>query len=278
VNCSEVQKRLSAYHDGELPQDQAAEIAVHLADCSSCAAELASFGRLSQMSRRLTDPPVPTHMWEELEDKLRGKSGLTAIQARIVTNRTPGRFFATAATILIATGIGGVAYQAWFTGVGHDHLAENFAGFLDKFENHPEDAQQILLANYEGRPTTLREAAAVLGYEPVIAKGLPAGCTLDKVYLLNMPCCACAQVVCRNKDGRSIAIFEHDTDQPAWFGDRPTVNCLCDDVPTSVVQVGDKLAATWKDGKRYITIIGANDFEEVTDFVEHFNKSVVGNG
>jgi len=217
-------------------------------------------------------------MWEELEDKLRGNSGPTAILGLIVLNRTPGRFLAIAATILIATGIGVVAYQAWFTGVGHDHLAENFAGFLDEFESHPEDAQQILLANYEGRPTTLREAAAVLGYKPVVAKGLPAGCTLDKVYLLKMPCCACAQVVCRNKDGHSIAIFEHDTDQPVWFGDRPTVNCLCHDVPTSVVQVGDKLAATWKDGKRYITIIGVNDLNEVTEFVAYFNRAVANSG
>ncbi len=282
MNCSEVQERLSAYHDGELSPDLAAEVAAHLADCSSCAAELVSFSELSHMSRRLTDPPVPTRMWEELETKIRGEEEHTAILARFVRNRAPGRLFAIAATILIAAGIGVVAYQAWFAGVGHDHrhdhIAEDFARFLDGFENRPDDAQQILLVNYEGRPATMQEATAVLGYEPVVAKGLPAGCTLQKVYLLKMPCCTCAQVVCRNKDGRSVAIFEHDSDQPVWFGDRPTVNCLCHDVPTSVIQVGDKLAATWKEGQRYITIIGANDLEEVTDFVAYFSGSVAGNG
>lgn len=282
MNCSEVHERLSAYHDGELSPDVGAEVAAHLADCSLCAAEFASFSKLSHMSRRLTDPPVPTHIWDELEAKLRGEKSPTAILRRILPNRTPGRFFAIAATILIASGIGVVAYQNWFAEGGHDHLhdhlADNFASFLVEFENRPDDAQQILLVNYEGRPATMKEASGVLGYEPVVAKGLPAGCSLEKVYLLNMPCCTCAQVICRNKEGRSIAIFEHDFDQPVWFGDRPTVNCLCHHVPTSVVQVGNKLAATWKEGQRYITIIGANDLEEVTDFVAHFNKSFVGNG
>jgi hypothetical protein len=282
VNCSEVQQRLSAYHDGELSPDVAAEVAAHLTVCSPCAAELASFSKLSHMSRRLTDPPVPTHMWEELEAKLRGEKTRTAMLRQILPTRTSGRLFAIAATILIAAGIGVVTYQAWFAGAGHDHshehLADNFADYLDAFENRPDDAQQILLVNYEGRPTTLLEASAVLGYEPVAAKGLPAGCSLETVYLLNMPCCTCAQVVCRNKEGRSIVIFEHDFDQPVWFGDRPTVKSLCHDVPTSVVQVGDELAATWKDGPRYITIIGASNLEEVADFVAHFESSVFGKG
>jgi len=72
VNCSEAQKRPSAYHDGELSPVEAAEVAAHLTECSFCAAEVASFTKLSRMSRQLTDPPVPGKMWEELETKLRG--------------------------------------------------------------------------------------------------------------------------------------------------------------------------------------------------------------
>jgi hypothetical protein len=149
---------------------------------------------------------------------------------------------------------------------------------LDEFENRPEEAQQILLTSYEGRPTSLQEAASVLGYLPVVAKGLPPGYTLDQAYLLKMPCCTCTQVVCRKVDGHSIAIFEHDTDQPMWFGHRPTLDCICHDMPTSVVQVGDQLAATWKIGQRFITIIGANDLEEVTQFVEYLSGSNAKHG
>ena len=112
----------------------------------------------------------------------------------------------------------------------------------------------------------------------LVTKGLPPGYTLDKVYLLKMPCCTCTQVVCRKEDGQSISIFEHDADQPVWFGRRPTVECRCHDMPTSVVQVGDRLAATWKNGQRYVTIIGANDLKEVTDFVAYLSGMNTGPG
>lgn len=275
MNCSEVQESLSSYHDGELSSSLAAEVADHLANCSSCFAELASFSELSDISRRLTNPPVPAEVRDELEEKLREERKRTAVLGRTVSSRVSGKFVAIAATIFIAAGLGVVAYQAWFAGVEHDHLhnhlAENFGSFLDEFENRPDKAQQILLVNYEGRPTTLREAADVLGYEPVVAKGLPAGCSLEKVYLLKMPCCTCAQVVCRNEKGHSIAIFEHDSDQPMWFGSRPTAERLCHDISTSVVQVGNRFAATWQDGKRFLTIIGAADLDEVTDFVGYYS-------
>jgi len=271
VNCSDVQTRLSAYHDSELLEDEAAQVAAHLAHCSSCAAELASFEQLSGLSRKLTDPPIPAHMWEDLQAQLRGGKEDTQILGWINSKGDSGRLLALAVTILIAVGIGVIAYRSRFTVGGHDHLAGTFDSFLDEFENQPDDAQQVLLVNYDGRPTTLQEAVNVLGYEPVAAKRLPPGCSIDKVYLLKMPCCTCAQITCRNESGHHLAIFEHDLDQPVWFGDRPSVSCLCHDVPTSVVQVGNKLAATWKEGKRFITIIGANNLEEVTDLVAHLS-------
>jgi hypothetical protein len=279
VNCPEVQSRLSAYHDGELSTDVAAQVAAHLADCSSCAAELASFVRLSQLSRRLTDPPVPSQIWTDLETRLQGSSqGRTAILARLVPKRAPAKYVAIAASILVAAGIGLIAYRAWSPAIGHNHLANNFSNFVDTFNKRPDDAQQILLANYHGRPTTLPEATAALGYEPVAAKRLPPGSSIEKVFLLKMPCCTCAQVVCRTEDGNSVAIFEHDVDQPVWFGRRPSVKCDCHNRPTSVVQVGDKLAATWKNGERYVTIVGARDLEELTEFVAHLSDSDAGRG
>lgn len=275
MNCSEVQERLSAYHDRELSPEEAAQVAAHLAECTSCAEELASFEQLSGLSRRLTDPPVPANLWEEVQSKLHGTTRPLSVLDRIAWSTFPGRLVALAATILVAVGIGVVAYNSWFSDGVHDHLAMNFGEYLRDFSERPEAAQQILLANYNGRPITLNEAANTLGYEPLAAKGLPQGYSFDKAYLLDMPCCTCAQIVCKNKEGESIAIFEHDIDQPVWFGDRPSVECVCHDVPTSVIQFGDRLAATWKEGERYVTIIGATDLEEVTEFVASF-KSLSG--
>ncbi len=272
MNCSEVQSRLSAHHDGELPPDEAAHVAAHVADCSSCAAELASFERLSGLSRRLADPPVPAQLWEELQSKFDASAEPRASLARVLPNHVPDRLLALAATVLVAVGVWGV-YNTWFTPRGGDHLMMNFANYLVEFSESPDNAQQILLAKYDGRPTTLAEATKTLGYEPLAAKRLPPDCSLEKVYLLKMPCCTCAQVVCKNRQGQSIAIFEHVIDQPVWFGDRPTIQCLCQDMPTSITQVGDQLAASWKEGKRFITIIGAKDLDEVTDFVTHFKGS-----
>lgn len=270
MNCAEVQERLSAYHDGELSPDQAAQVVAHLAECSACAEQLASFDQLSGLCRRLTDPPVPTHLWMEIESKLDGATGPRVGLRRILPRQVPAPHLALAATILIAVGIGVVAYVSWFSPPQPDRLAINFAHYLEEFSRKPDEAQQFLMAKYDGRPTTLHEATDILGYEPLAAKGLPPGYTLDKVYLHQMPCCMCTEVVCKNKDGESIAVFEHDANQPVWFGDRPTIQCICQEIPTSVIQIGDRLAASWKAGERYVTVVGASDLDEVTQFVAHF--------
>ncbi|QEG35788.1 anti-sigma factor family protein [Bythopirellula goksoeyrii] len=270
MNCSKVYDRLSAYHDSELSQEDAAQVAAHLAKCPTCTEELASYVRLSGLSRRLIDPPVPEQLWAELQSKLDTPTTSWKRIARHLPDYLPQQRLVLAASLLIAFGIGVLAYLNWSSHSEHNHLAMNFSHFLEEFEQRPEEAQQILLANYNGRQSTLQEVTDVLGYEPVAANKLPPEYRMDQVYLLDMPCCTCAQIVCKNKEGQSIAIFEHAIDQPVWFGDRPTVECLCHDIPTSVTQMGNRLAATWKEGQRFITIIGATDLDEVTEFIAHF--------
>ncbi|NOY40559.1 MAG: hypothetical protein GXP26_01805 [Planctomycetes bacterium] len=269
MNCLEVQKRLSLFYDNRLSQDEVARVAAHVADCSPCAEELASFEQLSGLSQQMTDPQAPAHLWDELQSKLNQPVEREAVPGWDIRNHVLTRRLALAATILIAVGLGSAGYQAWFSH-GHDQLAVNFARYLENFPEQPVATQKIFLANYDGRPTTLAEAENVLGYKPAAAKGLPAGYSVKEVHLLTMPCCTCAQVICTNEAGQSIAIFEHAMDQPVWFGDRPVDKCVCDEMPTNVVRVGDRLAATWKEGKRHITIIGATDLDEVTEFVAHF--------
>jgi len=271
VNCSEIKKRLSLFHDNQLSQGGAAHLAVHATDCESCAAELAFFQQLSGLSRQLTDPPAPAHVWEELQAKLEAPTEPRSVLTRFLTDHVPSRLLALAATILVATGMGAVAYQAWFS-PGYDHLAVDFSHYLEQFVERPDDAQQMLLAKYDGRPVSLAEAANVLGYTPVAAKGLPPEYSLEEVHLLEMPCCTSIQVMCKNKAGQKIVIFEHAIDQPVSFSGLPTVESLCYDVPTNVIQAGDRLAATWREGQRHITIVGAANLDDVTDFVAHFSE------
>ncbi|MCA9072021.1 MAG: zf-HC2 domain-containing protein [Planctomycetaceae bacterium] len=272
MNCTEVQQQLSAYFDGELPVEMETQIASHLEGCSACARELASFDRLSKLSGQLTDPPVPDGMWEQWESA-RDRQQEPRAQPLLPTGRSSQfsrRILVIAVGLLIALGLSFFGYREWFAPDEHDHLAVNFEHYLEQFDNNPDQAQQILMAKYDGRPTTIEKAAEVLKYDPVIAKGLPTGCSLENVYLLDMPCCQCAQAVCKCDDDQHIAVFEHNLDQPVWFGDRPTLKCLCHGKETSVVQVNDRLAATWKQENRFITIIGARDLAEVTRFVAHF--------
>lgn len=272
MNCQQVQDRLSAYHDSELPPEAAARVAVHVAGCRSCASELASFEQLSGLSRRLTDPPVPAHLWEDLRTKLDERAAPKTLPSWLFPSLSFGGRLAIAATMLIAVAIGSFAY--FQSGSHHEpgHLAANFAEYLDAFSEDPYDAQRILLASYEGRRVAMAEAAVVVGYRPVAAQRLPPGWSVDETYLLDMPCCTCAQVLCKGANGNAVAIFEHDADQPIWFGERPTIECLCEDVPTIVTQVGERLAASWRAGPRHVTVIGVTDLDELTDFVAYMSQ------
>lgn len=273
MNCSEAQSCLSAYHDGELSSEAAAEVAGHIATCPACTVELEVFRTLSSMTRRLTDPPVPTDDWERLNAKLMPNRKNASFPASIARRR-----LAVAAAILVVSSIGVACYKAWHTSQDQFRIAQTFERFLERFDKQPETAQQILLADYEGQATTLQQAPDVLGYEPVIAKEPPPGCTSHEAYLLSMPCCRCMEIVCKQEDGHSIAIFEHDTKRPGWFGERNSIECLCHAVPTNVTQIGNELAATWKNGKRYLTVIGARDLDEVTRLVAFYSAFTSGEG
>lgn len=287
MNCLQIQEALSAFCDDELTDEMRSRVSKHLGRCPDCTGELTAFEKVSEIARTLDSPVPPDHLWSNLEKELdcqtvgiQPASGKSLIaHRRPVKNATSLtlRRWALAATVLIAVGMGWLVYQR-LTQHGHDSLAVDFSHYLEEFAESPGNAQQILLAKYDGRPITFQEANNVLGYEPLAAKGLPPGYSVDQVYLLKMPCCTCAQVVCKNSAGDSIAIFEHDIEQPVWFGDRPAIECTCEGVPTGVTQIGDRLAATWKEGARYVTIVGASDLGDVTGFVAHFKGSRSGEG
>lgn len=271
MNCSEVQEKLSGYFDGELAKEDVAVIDVHLARCSECSEELAFFRQLSDLSSSLTNVGAALPQWSDLEKKLDVEEHLRPLPSSPPRHnqRLFLRLFAVAAALVIVVGLSVTVHQIWFSADEHNQLSTFFEQYVDAFDRNPEEAQQILVANFNGRQMTVPEASAKLKYAPVIARGLPSGCSLKAVYLLDMPCCTCAQAVCNCGDGQHVAVFEHDLDESNWFGDRPAINCLCEGVPTTIVQINGQLAATWKHGNRLITVIGVRDVSEVTRFVVH---------
>jgi hypothetical protein len=179
------------------------------------------------------------------------------------------KYFAIAATVLVAVGLVWFAFGSRSEHGEHDMFAAEFGQYLQEFRADPDAAQQFLLTKYDGRAVTAEQAMQRVGYRPVVANGVPAGYSLDSIYVMSMPCCAsmqrctCVQTVCRRGDGSVIAIFEHGEVNPEWFGDRPATAAHCGGKNCSLVALDDHVAASWQRGKRHITVIGARDVEEV---------------
>jgi hypothetical protein len=181
-----------------------------------------------------------------------------------------------AATVLIA--VGWFGYTNW---VEHDadssvhdsdhQMAVVFGEYLEVFRSDPNAAQQILLAKYESQAVDAEHPIQSVGYRPAVAGGMPDGYSVESTYVMNMPCCKCVQCNCERSDGTTIAIFEHDDEEPAWFGDRPTTEAICNGARCSLVDLDDRIAATVRRGKRHITVIGARDAAEVDQLVAWFD-------
>lgn len=276
MNCSELQERLSAFIDGELPAPECEEVTAHVQACGDCAESVEFAKTLSVQTRSLADPVAPPELWAGIESRLLGPA-TPAVEGtpRGERRRLPMPYLALAASILVAVGMGFWASHGLFgDGHGHRHetMAVDFDLYLAKFSVDPERAHETLVAAYGGEQLDAGDAEEKLGYRPLASQFGLAGVTADRIYVLDMPCCRCALTICRRDDGGVLAVLEHDEAQPIWFGDRPRVECLCDGKPTSVVQVNGKLAASWRQGSRHIRVVGAGDLDEVTQIVAGFGE------
>jgi len=72
IGCHFTQKRLDAFHDGELESSARAKTEAHLARCSACAGELAALGRLrAALAIPLAEPPDA--VWETFWPQVRAR-------------------------------------------------------------------------------------------------------------------------------------------------------------------------------------------------------------
>lgn len=267
MDCSSARQHLSSFHDGELSPDIQAAIVEHLENCSECAQRLAEFRGVSRMAAEMPTPAVPTNIWPQLEKKLAIKvPGQRATLVHLIRRRRTWIGLATAALVVVAVSTAAIVWLQQADD-GHGHVAVNFGRYLDELERNPDAAQQVLLSNYEGRAVSYDEAATAVRYQPATPERLPSGLLRKEVYLLRMPCCTCVQAVYQRANGEKLAVFEHVDDQPVWFGTRPTIHARCNGMPCSLVQVDDRLAASWKRNGRCVTIIGADDLEQVAELV-----------
>jgi anti-sigma factor RsiW len=69
--CSDVQRDLSRYVDDDLPPDDQAAIAQHLASCEVCRGIEADLRQIRARARTLGPVPPPGHLWSNIADRLR---------------------------------------------------------------------------------------------------------------------------------------------------------------------------------------------------------------
>ncbi|RMF41387.1 MAG: hypothetical protein D6753_09680 [Planctomycetota bacterium] len=275
LECPEVRDRLSAYFDGELAPDQRSEIALHVERCPLCAEELRGFTKLSELVAAVQPDSQAADCWSDVVAQLeRGRP--TPPPPAVPLGRGALRSAALAASVVLAVIAGTFAFQTWFGGHRHNHLAADLTRYAREFAENPGRAQRLLLATYDGQPLEIQQVGQRLNYEPTITRSVPPGWKLKEVYLLHMPCCTCAQAILESEDGRCVAVFEHDTDQAMWFGDRQSIDCLCDGKPTSIVDMGGQLVGSWQQGNRTLTVIGARDLKDITQFVMHLSRPANG--
>jgi len=74
--CEDIQEELVAYCDGELPEEDRAQIAAHLSTCSACSRDVAQFARINtvltrQVERVTLSPDFAATFWQRLEQEKR---------------------------------------------------------------------------------------------------------------------------------------------------------------------------------------------------------------
>jgi len=276
MNCSESQELISAYFDGELAAECELRMSDHLDECIDCAARLAGVEKLSRAASALRAIVPSDRNWDEIQQRLEQPDTAIAVSANWYRDPPSLRLFAVAALLLVAVGVGW-SLRPTSTPHSHNQFTAQFGQYLDEFRDDPVAAQQRLLEKYEGRAVSAEQAMKLVGYRPAVANGLPVGYEVTSTHVMRMPCCTCVQTLCQRSDGSTFAIFEHDTEETTqWFGDRPATTCQCGGKNCKMVEFGGHLAASWKRGKRHITLIGVRDASEVEKMVAWLDEEKVG--
>lgn len=284
-SCDSIRPLLSAYFDGELTAEAAHRVSDHVESCAECQSELRSFGKISDWMQATADAVPPREVWEQIEREMISSvtEVVPASRANIRTkeSRFAARVIALAASVLLLVGA-----SVWMAGrrqvendqmamehhddLSAEHMAE-FVGvmnqYLQKLPLSPSEADQFLIDKYKGERVDGQRAVELVGYHPIVSRGLPEGYSLASTSVLRMPCCTCVKAVCRRSDGSTLVLFEHDDEEVAWFGDRPSKLATCGDKECCLVELDESIAATWKQGTRSITAVGVRDDAEITKLV-----------
>ena len=159
------ERKLSAYHDGELPAAEAAELERHLARCDTCAAELR---KLRAMSRLLSSAVEVQQVPAEAMDRWR--RSLRPGRDRVILRITEMLSVAAAAILLVCSTM---LWQQWSSAAGParqpaawENVAVRTASgpvrtLAGQLTGGPETPPDVLLAN-----AILADSSGTMGAQP----------------------------------------------------------------------------------------------------------------
>ncbi|QDV85362.1 hypothetical protein TBK1r_43420 [Stieleria magnilauensis] len=287
MNCIEIQDLLSSYFDDELSVDARVSVAEHVRQCETCSELLDGYQKLSKSISAAPVGLVSENVWASIVEEL-DRTGQISEQPKIVvasaakvrrpwlTRATVWRL-AIAASILLVIGLSVWLRHDDAMSEMHDEHGPEFVATMDHYleilPENPDQAEQFLLGKYDGKVVSPDRAISLVGYRPAVAEGLPDGYALASTSVLKMPCCTCFKSVCKRDDGSILVLFEHDDEKAAWFGKRPTSMAMCGDKECCLVDLKSSIAATWREGRRSLTAVGARDQTEVAKLVKWFKES-----
>lgn len=278
MNCLEVKELLSAYYDEELNGDIRTQVAAHVATCEDCTRRLAEFKSYGDAFAMLPQPKVPEGGWDEIAGLVDGVDGVRLADRQRPFWRSPA-VLSLAASVLLLLGIG-----MWMRGHS-DHADSHHAEFVATMDRYlttlatdPAQAEAFLLSQYDGQTVQPEDAIKLVGYRPAVASGLPDNYTLTLTSVMKMPCCTCVKAVCKRQDGSTLVLFEHDDEETEWFGHRESNLAMCGDKECCLVDLDSSIAATWRQGSRWVTAVRARDEDEVSELVTWLESKVSSNG
>lgn len=117
MNCRQVQRKLNAYLDAQVPADVSAGIERHLAGCPRCSAELARLRRLGELMDQAPAMPVPLGFASSVRARAAGRQAVTAPSSSCAARRLLP--VASVAALMLGVAAGGLMSLA----VAHTRLA-----------------------------------------------------------------------------------------------------------------------------------------------------------
>ncbi len=224
MNCEQAQENLGPYVDGELAPDACTALEVHLEDCDTCRAELATVRKLASDLAPQVDTLVPENLWTAIEQRLDEAGEATPPTARRPRWRVGRAPYALAAAVVFAVGLSLVGL-VW-TGSSAHASTVDFSVLLNGL---PLDANQAFgkfLALYDAREGSLADArqyAPDLSFD--IPDLLPGGFHLQAIYLLRFGKLE-GVAAAYDRDGEFLGAVFHRPVAKEHFGQHKDYPCV----------------------------------------------------